>query len=747
MTIIHNISAYEDFPFTSLNTGQLAKLRLAATKKEQPLIILLECFLEIRCGDFSDNDSCNTHQLGKEFIGALYSDSFYKASHISKYRLARSFIKIGPLVWPHLSPLKKIRTSTNMTPDVLDCISLYEAAPLIADKVWLWCGWSALNRNGKRIFFPLYRTFEIFGRKFTEQISEAASNFIQRGKYESIPGLNSLLSFLSKNYNKSNEPDFLNPEFMQVFWRKFLVYHFESKYNSGDGATINYLRISWRHFLLFVNNHLNKCNCFTKARGAMPNPKVKPDAVKTKTRKGSDGIEVSCKLLTEVPLELSDNQALNLLFVDIKQDFDYILQWAKAKVSDMRLRLERRDLKEPRELNNEMEYHTLSSLQLESSNDWEAQKLLLNNLKQLGYQLNGIGLVARSASLPSAANDCALPSTNALVPHCTVLVASHSEITASFLERLQVYEKNGVYEAYTITDGAYILTGEKPRKGADKSEQHVFLVNETKQIIDDILRCTKPARDFLKSNHDDNWKYLLLTTGEGFAWPKRVSLAYATSVPSRLKLMADELQKICKITDVKAKNLATAFNMGSLRSSSGAITYIETGSTEVVAKKLGHASHQPNLLKRYLPKVLLDFFLERWIRIFQAGIIIHVMSESKFLIEATSFHSMDEVDAFLRTNILGLDKLYNYKTLEDPPKQNKGETIISLSTEIIAILIGIELHVDSNPIKAHATSRYWARFSKKIKSYITSTSNIRQDFKTMLEEAQSIATPFTLVEV
>lgn len=558
-----------------------------------------------------------------------------------------------------------------MTPDIYKCIAQYELVPIIEEKIWLWRGWSALNRNNKRIFFPLYPVFEKFGRAFTQQLSDASSNFIVRGKHESIPGLASLVSFLAKNYNKTNEVNFLDPEYMQTFWRNFIIYHFESKYSNGDGASINHLRISWRPFLLFVQNHLNKSGAFTKVRGAMPTPKIKPEPVKTKTRKSVAGVEVSCKLLTEIPLGLSDNQAMDLLFIEIKKDFDLIAQWARAKVHNMNIRLNRRyvhnDYLELDLANNSILFQ---DLRLGQSDSWIASARAIIRLERLGYQVNARGLVPNGYSLSSIAHDCALPSTNCLLPHCTVLVAKHSEITASFLEKLKVYEKNGVYEAYITTDGAYILTGQKSRKGSETAEQHIFLDNETKQVIDDILRSTKPARDFLKSNHDDNWKYLLLTTGEGFAWPKRVRLANATNILSRLTIIADELQEICGITKTKAKSLVDSFNMGSLRASSGAIVYIETGSSEQAAKKLGHEGHQPNLMKRYLPKILLDFFLEHWIRIFQEGIIIHAMSGSKRLIDAVSSKSMDEVDAFLSAHILGLDKLY-----ELPKKVDKSQSV------------------------------------------------------------------------
>lgn len=748
MTIIHNISAYDDFPFKSLNPGEVAALRLAATKKELPIIRFLECFLEITGRSLCSDKSGYSHQSCIEFIGALYSNSFYKASSITKYRLARSFIKLAPLVWPHLSEVIKIKTSPEMTPDIYKCIAQYEAVPIIEEKIWLWRGWSALNRNNKRVFFPLYPIFEKFGRTFTQQLSDASSNFIVRGKFESIPGLASLVSFLTKNHNKSNEANFLDPEYMHTFWRKFIIYHFECKYNDGDGASINHLRISWRPFLLFVQNHLNKSGAFTKARGAMPTPKIKPEPVKTKTRKSGAGVEVSCKLLTDIPLELSDNQAMDLLFIEIKKDFDIIVQWARAKVHDMNTRLDRRySHKDYQELDLDKNSTAFQNLRSGQSDSWITSARAIIRLERLGYQVNARGLVQKGYSLSSAAHDCALPNTNCLLPHCTVLVAKHGEITASFLEKLQVYEKNGIYEAYTTTDGAYILTGQKSRKGSETAEQHIFLDNETTQVIDDVLRSTKPARDFLKLKNDDNWKYLFLTTGEGFAWPKRISLANATNVTSRLSIIADELQEICGVTKAKAKSLVDSFNMGSLRASSGAIVYIETGSSEQAAKKLGHEGHQPNLMKRYLPKILLDFFLERWVRIFQEGIIIHAMSGSKRLVDAVNSKNMDEVDAFLSAHVLGLDKLYEPPKKVDNPKGVKDITIISLSVEIITVLIGIQLYVTENLDKANAQCVYWAKFANRIKSYINSEANLRHDFKAMFEEAESIAVPLALVEV
>lgn len=87
-------------------------------------------------------------------------------------------------------------------------------------------------------------------------------------------------------------------------------------------------------------------------------------------------------------------------------------------------------------------------------------------------------------------------------------------------------------------------------------------------------------------------------------------------------------------------------SLTSLRASCGVAVYLRTKDVTEMAKALGHAKYDPSLLGRYLPEAILAFFQTRWIRIFQRSFICEAMKDSPYLLEATTFETMDELHVF-----------------------------------------------------------------------------------------------------
>ncbi|WVV47951.1 hypothetical protein THH46_30435 [Pseudomonas sp. NA13] len=73
-----------------------------------------------------------------------------------------------------------------------------------------------------------------------------------------------------------------------------------------------------------------------------------------------------------------------------------------------------------------------------------------------------------------------------------------------------------------------------------------------------------------------------------------------------------------------------------------------------MSEALGHKSFDPSLLARYLPAPIWDFFQDRWIRIFQAGIIIEAMDGSPYKLKASGFDTLEQVEEFLLNHSIQL---------------------------------------------------------------------------------------------
>jgi hypothetical protein len=131
-------------------------------------------------------------------------------------------------------------------------------------------------------------------------------------------------------------------------------------------------------------------------------------------------------------------------------------------------------------------------------------------------------------------------------------------------------------------------------------------------------------------------------------------------------------------------------------------TYIKTHSLREVAEVLGHKTVNVDLLNKYLPSALMDFFNARWIRQFQNALIYIAMQESDYLFEAVDIKPED-LDEFLQNHgIHDIPKLFgkfkNDSTLflveEEEPREKFDEVTLTITKNVMRVLIAIKSIVD-----------------------------------------------------
>ena len=131
-------------------------------------------------------------------------------------------------------------------------------------------------------------------------------------------------------------------------------------------------------------------------------------------------------------------------------------------------------------------------------------------------------------------------------------------------------------------------------------------------------------------------------------------------------------------------------------------TYIKTHSLREVAEALGHKTVNVDLLNRYLPSALMDFFNARWIRQFQNALIYIAMQESDCLFEAVDIKPED-LDEFLQNHgIHDIPKLFgkfkNDATLflveGEEPREKFDEVTLTITKNVMRVLIAIKSIVD-----------------------------------------------------
>jgi hypothetical protein len=138
-----------------------------------------------------------------------------------------------------------------------------------------------------------------------------------------------------------------------------------------------------------------------------------------------------------------------------------------------------------------------------------------------------------------------------------------------------------------------------------------------------------------------------------------------------------------------------------------------------MAKALGHATWDPRLLDHYLPPAIQEFFTERWIRLFQLGILCEALIGSEHLLAATAFESMEQLDEFLEHHAFRKLPIH----LEDPdapegqptpPHRQEKRIVFGVDVGVLSILMSLENAVRLAPRLPCGRAIRWARISERL---------------------------------
>ncbi len=725
------------------------------------LLRCLECYLQVTEQQLDMNALTGAvfSQISNSFMGALASGilvrSSVKGSNLSAWLRLMDELKIK---FPNL---EVVRLRSKFVPNGLDIeslISQFKAKVLNEDKVWLWRGWVTKSRDNVVIIAPLYPIYNRLGRKFTQLFFEIIESYCGARKCRHVPCLRSLALFIGQYPSNITPDDFLNPGFMGKFWRDFFIYFVTNAYSHGSGARLSTIVTQWRnHFLAFISDYLIPSGLFVESWGALPSPEPKRvSGANTNIICTDLGHEVKSKLLTHIPLHVSDEEAIHLLFKKIEEDFRVVTEWAAWSCNDIWERYERRIALSP--LGSPRVIQPIGGLGVNVS--WLTDRNNPDHLRNAcaTFALHGFQVAADTwlrklypVPITQTAVELALPVTDALLPHCFVLVANHPEITPSFLENLEVYDKNGKIIGFVPVDGGYKLISHKGRRNNPNLGQQIVTLNsKTIKVVQQMLILTNPIRDYLRNRNDDQWRFLLLTCPKGFGYPQRVrNLSASTSEPSRKLQLVEGLGKTSELSLSERTSLIERTSLPALRASAGVLIYLKTMSAEKMSKALGHATYSHRLLEHYLPKPILEFFQDRWVRIFQTGIIVEAMKESPYLLEAANFSSMDELHEFLSNHALfefpqniNSPALGKSMLSRQPTKGN--EIIFGVNSGILTALISLEKTVNDHPHTVDSRAIYWAGISAQLVKYIESSMTDRADLQSYLEVARKHARPFSI---
>lgn len=755
--IIQNISASANYPFEAIASDvvdlfQVIAVDLGRIRSFPPLLRAFECFHQITRQELKleDIDSPGFELRCTQFFGALNSARFINLTEGQRYAYSNLFRLILEKLPRRSSSRTDIKISVSRpSAYILCCIAEFEKMELAEDRAWLWHGWSTRNQNGRVTQLPFYGVFHRMGKDFTERLHEACAQYYSGRKCQRIIALNELSSFISSYSRELRPADLLSSPYVTRFWREFFIYYVETGHAAGVGVSL--LITNWNNeFVYFAKTYLVGSGLFAAPLGAYPGarPTIPKKARRTNIKKTSNNTEVHAKLLTHVPLTVTDSEAMDLLFRQIRKDVETACTWARSAVAELWERYKRR-----------VEYAAVGQVRIigksaiNNGGRWLANRTNPDYLKNIAATFEHHGYLTREdthltclygSPIGPAADDLGLPTTGALLPFCTLLVAHHPQITPSFLEKLELYDKHGNCAGFVQTNSGHALVGTKDRRGPLKSQQVIQLNSETAKIVSQIAALTAPLRDYLRRRGDDSWRRLLLTCGKGFSYPKPVDrIATDTSHPRRLAILARSVAQTCDLSANEGRAYVKRFSLPALRASAGVLVYLETRDVKKMSEALGHAEYSRDLLLRYLPAAILEFFQERWIRLFQTGIIVEAMSTSPYLLDAANFSSLEELNEFLTNHALKQVPETKEKKIPNTPTASSKdeEVLISVDAGVLTMLLSLQLAVQHSEQTPNGTAMYWAEVSQKICSYILSDACKRDDLKSYLSLAIQHAEP------
>ena len=700
----------------------------------------------------------------KQLAGALFSTHFCHAKSSNSRATAHTLSQIRrrlaeevgtPCTW-HI-PV----SSTKSSDLVQKLVSLVDELEIQAHLVNECRGWACVRKDDSIAYHKLSPVVDKFGYDFANALFEVCESYHLQRRRSTCFGIDVLGAFVGSIDNPPPIEQLKNPEYTTIFFGKVFEYWMTSSQLEGLERPLEHLVETWRGDIsCFFNEHIFPSGLIAAPSGGLPCPRnISSSRRETNIRQAETG-EVYEKLLTEIPMEISEDQAFELIFASVKTDLKQAKDWAMAEVKRKAELLERR--KQLAKVGTPRQIHPRGNRLVDRGGrtEWSAADHLANasaTFEHLGYPCYSDNSTLSSLLFPSPltrwAEELAVPTSGYLIPHCAVIISEHPAVTPSFLENHELFDSDGRMVGLVKTDTGHVLIGTKFRRGAKLATQEIHLNESSYFAVDQIIRLTEPLRAFLRKQKSDDCKYLLLSSSKGFGYPTRVNnLSALTSTQFGVRALEASFSRVLKLPTNAAKEFARRFSLSSLRASAAVQVYFETRSVQAMATTLGHAKYDATLLQRYLPTPIRMFFEERWVRIFQVGIIVEALVGSKYQLEASGFGSLDELDSFLANHALRMP----------PPAQSERasscsegwdigdlsshrEAIFGLNTEILTTLLSLELAQANIERDMRPKAQYWASISRDLIPYVERAALNRPDIQQFLVEAKTKASP-TLVE-
>jgi len=748
LTIIKGMRALANYEFATLPQDVLTLMQKCqhATNGSAPfgqLIKLFDAYCHItgaKVTYLTLSSSC-FEDVVRGFLGALSSESFIDVTASYRKTYARRFVEI----------LHEMAKCIPLTPTFAG----KQGWPIHNEQYWekakknlneeairYWNGWEVITSTGKSIYIPIAPLWISHGPEFAEQIYEHLKFYLSKFRNSRCSQVAPFLIYVSERPRQWPVKTFKNPTMIKKLFQEYMVHFFKNVV--AKELDIRNATKSYGAFIEIIEESLITPGLFAKPfLGNLPRPKIQEvPGAETNQAKNKNGDIVKIKLITEIPINITDSEAIELLFKQIKNDDSILYRWATKRCAISRKAQLHRDYLALYGIPEVRPYHTLTRPEnINIPNICAALKY-----RGLSYlQVDFAKRFGKKITRAWLSSHLALPTANDLYPFQVLLVHSYPCITESFLHKFELYDKNGELSGFLKTDDGYQLIGFKDRKGGKNSQIKIDLKPKHAVLVKQIIELTQPLRDTLRADENDDWRYLFLICSRGFTYPSvmKPTIWNNETIASRYQHLPSEFSEYIPEKQDKIIEFISRISLTALRATRAVLLYLENRNEEYTAVALGHKKYSPELLSSYLPEPILAFFQSRWVRIFQRGIICLAMKDSPYIMRATNFESIEELHDFLKNH--GLKDLpegivnpeyINSSTLNSAQNESADKVIFSVDIGILTALLSLNEAVLKSTRVDQLCSKavYWSKLTQLLtKDIMDGYDNDLQDYLTIAQ--------------
>ncbi|EOI6448234.1 hypothetical protein ACMU9P_003396 [Vibrio parahaemolyticus] len=691
----------------------------SGVEKAQPLLNVYAayCYL-VEQGNYTAFEILNdSNQLNAHFqllIGFIYDSDNLTINNMYNQcnRLKRLFRHIAQDKQLTLDEVQL--SNTKITEDVSICLAHFRQLELDKTKAAYVNGWQVTSKEGKSFEINLDTLYVHFGEGFTNKVHLALKNYAYKQKSTSLAHSLSLFKTLfigmSTVYSERDGltiDALLSRNHVQHFFHKtFKVLFVRSQ--AAQRCPKNFHNI-WRNIISYYTECFIKTGVFSEPHKPfiVPDWKDPKDAAPTFSIGGNATEKESYRWFADIPLKVKDEEAVSIIKQRVDRDMDHIRHICLLKFEEFKEREERNKAFQSTGLvkplsgtSGYLEYNNFLGVdQIDNTViTFYAHGIAAKNSNYLAF----LGFHGKASQLCTELN---LPTSSTLNALLTLLVMEHPLITPTWLEKWELFDVNGNQVGFKQVGTQHIAVSYKSRKGSTNAQQDVVLNEFSKSIVEFLIQHTHVSREYLKGKGDVNWRKMILTaTVSNVLCPSCLNNTLSSANNFYNWLQEQSLfDKSSNITSTDAQAISDIHSLRSIRRHRGLQIYLETRSMDAVAEALGHEKKDAKLLTSYLPKPLMDFFNDRWVRQFQNAILLEAMKDSVYRLDAVNM-SAEDIDEFLNNHgISNIPEHFDHGFVQQTTTDNETSESLAfdkltytISASLLQILMAIRLIVESS---------------------------------------------------